>query len=488
METRVLEANASFDFDEEVDVLVVGLGAAGAAAALAAVDEGAETRVVERAGGGGGTSAMSGGVVYLGGGTGLQKACGFEDSADAMFDYLMASVGRGADEAKLRLYCDGSVAHYDWLVEQGVPFKPTFYYGISGEPPTDDGLVWSGSEQVHPYREIARPAPRGHVVAVPGPAGHRLMSALCSRLEKTDAELAFNTRCNALYRDAGGAIVGARLESFGESRSVRCRGGVLLTTGGFVLNNEMLEAYRPEARQCSLRVAAEGDDGSGIRLGMQAGAGTRHLDKVSISLPVTQPWDLKAGLLVNAQGQRFINEDAYYGRLGEHALLHQEGRVWLIVDDGIFTKPEYGFDLCAVGETPAELARELGLPEGALESTIEIFNRFAERGEDPFFHKREPYLRPLVEPPFGAIDCTVENARYAVFTLGGLATDIDGRVLDPEGRSIPGLFGAGRTTSGLAVGGYSSGLSLGDGTFFGRRAGRAAAERARQGGSAPDGD
>jgi 3-oxo-5alpha-steroid 4-dehydrogenase len=212
---------------------------------------------------------------------------------------------------------------------------------------------------------------------------------------------------------------------------------------------------------------------------MGAGAGTRHLDKVSVSLPVTQPWDLKRGLLVNARGQRFINEDAYYGRLGDAALLRQDGHCWLIVDDAIFVKPEYGFEVCAVGETPAELGRELGLPEGALESTIELFNRHAVHGLDPLFGKREPYLQPLVEAPYAAIDCNVESSRYAVFTLGGLATDVDGRILDPEGRPIPGLYGAGRSTSGLAVGGYSSGLSLGDGSFFGRRAGRAAADARR---------
>ena len=103
------------NWDEEVDVLVVGLGAAGAAAALEAAAAGAETLVLERAGGGGGTSAMSGGVLYLGGGTRMQKACGFEDSEEDMFKYLMASVGDEPDEAKIALYCEGSVAHYEWL-------------------------------------------------------------------------------------------------------------------------------------------------------------------------------------------------------------------------------------------------------------------------------------------------------------------------------------------------------------------------------------
>src|SRR3990172_4822692 len=150
-------------WDDEVDVLVVGLGAAGAAAALEASRAGASTLVLERAGGGGGTSAMSGGVLYLGGGTALQRACGFEDSAEEMFKYLMASSGLTPDEAKIRRYCGDSVEHYSWVVAQGVPFKPTFYHGCSGEPPTDDGLVWSRAENAHPFRDIARPAPRRHV-------------------------------------------------------------------------------------------------------------------------------------------------------------------------------------------------------------------------------------------------------------------------------------------------------------------------------------
>ena len=84
-----------------------------------------------------------------------------------------------------------------------------------------------------------------------------------------------------------------------------------------------------------------------------------------------------------------------------------------------------------------------------------------------------------MRPPFGAFDCTTESSIYAAFTLGGLHTDPDGRVLDPDARPVEGLFAAGRATSGLSVGGYSSGLSLGDGTFFGRRAGARAARDAR---------
>ncbi len=469
------DARGVHSWDETVDVLVVGLGAAGACAALTSSSAGADTLVLERAGGGGGTSAMSGGVLYLGGGTALQKVCGFDDTEEAMFAYLMASCGEDPDEAKVRRYCEGSVEHYAWLVAQGVPFKPVYYEGVSGEPPTDDGLVWSGSERAHPFSEIAAPAPRGHVPQLPHQAGPLLMRTLVAAVEASPARIAANHRCVALVQEPDGSVVGAVVESFGRERALRARRGVVLTTGGFIQNEAMIAAHLPRVRRCRIRVGAEGDDGSGIQLGMSVGAATLHMSRASISLPATQPWGLKRGILVNAQGQRFINEDAYYGRLGEWALFHQDGRAWLVVDDAVFEKPEYPREVVAVGASARELEREIGLPEGSLDSTLDLYNRHAQRGEDPVFHKAPEYVTPLVKAPFGAFDCTAEGSIYAAFTLGGLHTDPDGCVLDPSGRPIPGLFGAGRATSGISVGGYSSGLSLGDGTFFGRIAGRCAA-------------
>ncbi len=475
MTSGVRDAREIARWDEEVDVLVLGLGAAGASCALEASTSGADTLVLERAGAGGGTSAMSGGVLYLGGGTALQKACGFDDTPDAMFDYLMAASGDGPDEAKMRLYCDGSVEHYEWLVAQGVPFNPVFYHGCSGEPPTADGLVWSGSERTHPFSEIARPAPRGHVPAMEHQAGPLLMQKLCAAVDASPARVEANHRAIALVQEPGGRVIGAVAESFGEPRRIRARGGVVLTTGGFINDDAMIAAHQPRVRRCKFRVGAEGDDGSGIRLGIAAGGATIHMDAASISLPVTQPWGLKRGLLVNAQGQRFINEDTYYGRLGEWALYHHDGRAWLVVDDAIFEKPEYPRPLAAVADSLPDLERELDLPAGSLQATVALYNRHAADGRDPVFHKDPDYVQPLVEPPFGAFDCTTENSLYAAFTLGGLATDVDGRVLDAEGQPVDGLYAAGRASSGLSVGSYSSGLSLGDGTFFGRRAGRTAA-------------
>jgi succinate dehydrogenase/fumarate reductase flavoprotein subunit len=470
----LVEARDVPAFADDCEVLVVGLGAAGAAAALEAAAAGADVLALERASAGGGTSALSGGVLYLGGGTPLQKDCGFDDSPEEMFKYLMASCGPRPDEAKLRLYCAGSVDHYHWLLDQGVPFKPVFYPHYSGEPPTDDGLVYSGSEDAWPFDRIARPAPRGHVPQIPGQAGGLLMQKLLAAVGASRARVRSDARCTALVRGADGRIGGALVRSAGRDEAVRARRAVVLCAGGFVNDREMLRLHAPLLARCKYRVGAEGDDGSGIRLGIAAGGVPLNLGMGSISLPVTPPKDILKGLLVNAQGQRFVNEDVYFGRLGEYALLRHDGRAWWILDDATFVRPDVPRPVAAVGESVAELERELGLPDGSLQATVALYNQHAARGEDPLFHKKAKWVVPLERPPFGAFDCTVEGSLYAAFTLGGLHTGPDGEVLDGRGEPIPGLFAAGRTTACLAAPGYASGLSLGDGTFFGRRAGRTA--------------
>jgi 3-oxo-5alpha-steroid 4-dehydrogenase len=108
---------------------------------------------------------------------------------------------------------------------------------------------------------------------------------------------------------------------------------------------------------------------------------------------------------------------------------------------------------------------------------VALYNRHAARGEDPVFRKGVEWVTPLVHPPYAAFDCTTDTSLYAVFTLGGLHTTVDGEVLSPDGDVVPGLFAAGRATAGIAAPGYSSGISIGEGTLFGRRAGRRAAGR-----------
>ena len=463
------------EWDLDADVVVVGFGAAGACAAIGALAEGADVLVLERASGGGGTSALSTGQIYLGGGTPIQRDCGFEDSAEEMYRYLMASCGPAPDEAKIRAFCDGCLEHYAWLVEQGVPFKQS-YYGEGSYTPTDDCLSWSGSEQNRRYAVIAKPAPRGHTVQQAGiEAGGMLMQALCAATEASGARIQPDALVLQLVLDDEHRCIGVVARIDREERFVRARCAVVLCAGGFINHDGMVEAHAPWLRKCRFRAACEGDDGRGIRMGMSAGGHAIRMDTACIVLPFTVPKQLIKGILVNRQGQRFVNEDAYQTVVGEAALRSQGGEVFLIVDDDIYERPFPPTEIAAVGESIAEVQSELGMPVGSLDHTVAFYNRHAEKGEDPLFGKTDEYLVPLRTPPFAALDYTTDAALYTVFTLGGLRTNLDGEVQTPDDVTVPGLYAAGRTTSGLAAQGYSSGLSLADATFFGRRAGRHAA-------------
>jgi 3-oxo-5alpha-steroid 4-dehydrogenase len=470
-------------WDGESDVIVVGYGCAGASAAIGAAESGASVTVLERAGAGGGASAMAGGEIYMGGGTPVQKACGFDDTPQAMFDFLMAATGPSPNEDKLGIYCERSVDHFHWLVECGVVFKPTFYGIPCWEPPTDDGLVYTGGENAWPFNEIAPPAPRGHIPQIwpkrlmEKSGGFELMRHLSATAEGRGTTVRPDSRVTQVVVDPDGGVTGVIGRSFGEEFALRARKGVVLSSGGFAANTDMVARHAP-AVAGQMLLGTDGDDGTAVRLGQGLGAAVAHLDAAEAALPSNPPL-VYPSLLVNGFGQRFINEDTYCGRVGQAAIFHQQGRCSLVLDEEIFESvPEedrWGARPTWVAATVAELEAEMGLPEASLQATVEVYNRHAEKGEDPVFHKRAEFLRPL-KAPFGGVELT--GRPYAVFTLGGLVTSVDGEVVGVGGQPIPGLYAAGRATWGIPSWGYASGTSLGDGTFFGRRAGRAAGQRA----------
>ncbi|APB00842.1 FAD-dependent oxidoreductase [Nocardia seriolae] len=484
-------------YDIETDVLVVGYGAAGASAAFAAAHAGARVLVLDRSGGAGGASAMSGGEIYLGGGTPIQVACGYEDSPEEMAAFLTAALGAGADPAKIEEYCAGSVEHFHWLVDRGVPFKPTMWDAPTWVPPTDDGLMWLG-ENSWPFTESAVPAPRGHRPAAKDFGGKLLMECLSSAAESAGATTLFDTYVSTLIVADDGTVVGVVARNYGKELTIRAPRGIVLTTGGFVDNDDMLAAHAPQLLGHN-KVSAGTDDGSGIRMAQALGAAVRHMSAGQVGMSLI-PGLAARGLVVNALGRRFINEDTYPGRIGQHALYRQnmggswagdDTAVWVIVDEhGFDDVPEpqrWGVQPTHVAETPAELESLAGLPPGSLVATLTRYNEFATRAEDPDHHKSSRWLRPLTAP-LAAIDVKAgirppaesgnrRGTGASVFTLGGLHTDLDGHVLDLDARPIPGLFAAGRAANGLHGFGYISGTSLGDGTFFGRRAGASAARR-----------
>lgn len=477
--SRPIRVNAVSRWDFEADVIVVGFGAAGSCAAIEAARAGAKVIIFEVAGGFGGSAILSGGEVYVGGhgGTDIQRANGFSDETEDLYNYLMMAGGPDAPQAKVRLYADNALDHFNWMKAQGVPYKGTYLPGKWTEPETDDTLIWSGSEAAWPFNTVAKPCPRGHAAQWPGYGGGKpMMEALAAQALKAGVEAHYNARALCLIADDANRVHGVVVRIDGEPRFARARKGVVLSAGGFVMNKGMLRRYAPKALKLMTETSGGNDDGSGIRMGMSVGGAAIHMEQFFSTLPFFPPGQLVKGIFVNEMGQRYINEDSYHGRISTYSLKQPTEKLYLLVDSEIFVRPAElaKMDIVATGDTWDEVESELGMPKGMLTSTVELFNHYAQKGEDPLFHKSKDWLKPLTTPPYAAFNASVGEALYTYFTLGGLDTLPTGEVLSVEGEPISGLYAAGRTVCGLPRWdeGYSSGMSLGDSTFFGRMAGK----------------
>lgn len=484
--TKPIKFSSVDDWYLETDIAVVGYGGAGACAAIEAADAGKRVALFELAAGPGGSTALSSAEIYMGGdgGTRVQAAIGKPDSNAAMIDYLTRCAGPQADTAKIEAYVKGSVAHFDWLVEKGVPFKDSEYEHRAIMALTDDCLLYTGNEKAWPFNQTAEPCPRGHNLEVEGDNGGPLfMKIMRENVDKRDIDVHLNARALTLIQDEDGEVKGLRVRIDMQERDILVHNGVILCAGGFVMNEAMVQKYAPSLLRCSQPIGNVGDMGTGILMGLGAGGNAINMHEGFVSVPFYPPSSLTYGIFVNAAGQRFINEDCYHGRVGAF-VLEQEGHgVYLVAsveDYGAYETESYlGASVAGTGETIEELEQELGLPEGQLVQTVATYNKHALAGKDPLFHKSAEWLKEI-KAPYVALDVTPgKGAFLPYFTLGGLDTLPSGEVLTAEGEVVPGLYAAGRTACGVPRRGkgYCSGISVGDATFTGRMAGIAAAAR-----------
>ncbi|CAA0125547.1 Fumarate reductase flavoprotein subunit [Halioglobus japonicus] len=479
-----IDAASVDSWHSETDVLIVGGGGAGICAAIEAADAGARVTVLEAASEAGGSTAMAGGLIYMGGGTPTQQACGFDDDIEEMHKYLMLASGPNADPAKVRLYCDRTLEHYDWLTGQGVQFKPEYYPHKHTNTPNEAALMITGNEEAWPYSEASKAAPRGHKPQIKGDhGGIPLMENLLRSAREKGVQILCEARALTAIK-SGDEVVGIAARIDMQVQYIRAHRGVVLAGGGFIMNREMLETYAPRLALGNYPNGNPNDTGDGIRIGMAAGGMAINMDEGFICTPFYPPHQFLEAIIVDETGMRFINEDVYHGRLGSAILDRPDGRYYLIIDSRHFevleSPPMGGYPVAGTGENLEELERELDLPPGALTRTLDTYNRHASNGEDPVCHKHEKYLTPLDRPPYAAFDLTPGNgAIFATMTFGGLDTQPTGEVLDKNRSVIPGLYAAGRNSAGLprCAEGYSSGMSIGDATFFGRLAGLSAASR-----------
>ena len=397
-----------------------------------------------------------------------------------MAAYLRA-VSPDADPEKIDLYCRDSVEHFDWLEALGFQFERSYYAPKAVVQPGTEGLMYTGSEKAHPFAALAKPAPRGHKPPFPGDTGGGgfVVDLALVRLKELGVEVRYDTGVTSLVV-SGGAVVGAAWKRYAETGFVRAR-SVVIAAGGFVMNEEMVSSYAPRLKALVARGMALGnsyDDGLGIRLGESVGGVAEHMEGAFFTSPFYPPGDALKGIIVNALGRRFVNEDVYHARSAA-ALFEQPGSVgYLILDSETMCEPAYGFHPLVDGwETVEEMEAALGMPVGSLVQTLTDYNKHAASGDDPEFHKASEWVVPLDHGPWGAYDLTPGKAFYAGFTLGGLRVSVDGEVLSSSGAPVEGLYAAGACASNIALdgSGYSSGTQLGEASYFGRRAGRHAA-------------
>ncbi|CAM3228785.1 FAD-binding protein [Mycobacterium simiae] len=479
-------------WSDDVDVLVIGFGIGGGCAAVSAAAAGARVLVLERAAAAGGTTAMAGGHFYLGGGTAVQRATGHDDTPEEMYNYLVA-VSRDPDHEKIRAYSDGSVEHFNWLEDLGFQFERSYYPGKVVVPPGTEGLSYTGNEKVWPFCEQAKPAPRGHSVPVPGELGGAslVIDLLVKRAADLGVQVRYETGATNLVLDGDGAVVGVIWKHFAETGAIKAK-SVIIAAGGFAMNAEMVAEHTPALAQerktkhhgtvAPYILGNPNDDGLGIRMGISAGGAVKYMDELFITAAAYPPAVLLTGVIVNKEGKRFVTEDSYHSRTSAFVLEQPDQTAYLIVDEAHTEMPEMPLIRFLDGyETVAEMEEALDIPSGNLAATLHRYNEFAAKGEDPDFHKQPEFLAPQDNGPWAVFDLSLGRAMYSGFTIGGLATSVDGEVLRADGTVVPGLYAAAACASNIAQDGkgYASGTQLGEGSFFGRRAGAHAAAGAQ---------
>ena len=537
---RVLASPGVEHWDLTVDVAVIGFGGAGATAAIEARDRGAKVAVIDRFNGGGSTK-ISGGIVYAGGGTSIQKAAGVEDSPENMFNYLVQETGDAVCEDTLRHFCKDSAANLDWLMELGVPFNASQCPYKTSYPSNDYYFYYSGNEAFSPYADSAIPAARGHRAHGRGVSGAALFSPLEESARARGVSVLSQHRARGLVTDTEGKVIGVQLSRFRPGTiagwlhrqlyalliylryaamyaapitwllramlealerhfsvpfSLRANRGVILSTGGFFYNRDMVSQYAP-ADLPGMPLGTIGDDGSGILMGESVGGATHLMDNVSQWRFVNPPQSFIRGILVDRQGRRICNEMYYGAQLSQQIMEHADGQAWLILDRKLARQalreigPRHAmwFQSAAAlmflylarkkAATLDKLAGKLNMDSGQLASTVTAYNELSANGAADPMGKPGDYLATLDEGPWYALDCRVDGAvRNPSITLGGLVVDEgSGEVLDAQGKAIGGLYAAGRSAVGIASHSYVSGLSIAGCIFSGRRAGRHAAGR-----------
>ena len=505
--TAVEKTGSAEDSTVEADVVVVGAGGAGMTAAITAAAEGKSVVIVESQPMVGGNSVRATGgmnagkTVYqdeneFGESAGVEKTLktaaekyadnetitalaktvseqwaayqanptGYFDSVELMeLDTMIG--GKGINDPELvETLCANSADAIDWLDEHGITLHNVSSFGGAS------------------VKRIHRPVnAEGKTVSV----GSYMIPLLEENCKKAGVQILLNTTANEILTDANGAAAGIKATgSTGETVTVNAK-AVVLTTGGFGANLDMVVKYKPELKGFMTTNAA-GIQGQGIEMAEAIGAATVDMDQIQIhptveantAALITEGLRGDGAILINEEGQRFIDEVGTRDVVSAAEIAQTGSYSWLVVDQAMvdassviqgYIKKGY----TVTGATYEELGKAMGVDAAAFAETMEKWNGYVEAKNDPDFG-RTSFANPLNTAPYYAVKVTAGVHH----TMGGLKINANTEVLNEKGEVIPGLFAAGEVTGGVHGANRLGGNAVADFTVFGRIAGAAASDYA----------
>ena len=505
--TAVEKDAAAEDSTVDADVVVVGAGGAGMTAAITAAAEGKSVVILESQPMVGGNSVRATGgmnagkTVYqdeneFGESAGVEKTLktaaekyadnetitalaktvseqwaayqanptGYFDSVELMeLDTMIGGKGVN-DPALVETLCSNSADAIDWLDEHGITLHNVSSFGGAS------------------VKRIHRPVnAEGKTVSV----GSYMIPLLQENCDKAGVQTLLNTTATELLTDANGAVVGVKATgSTGETITVNAK-AVVLTTGGFGANLDMVVEYKPELKGF-MTTNAPGIQGQGIEMAQAIGAATVDMDQIQIhptveantAALITEGLRGDGAVLINAEGKRFIDEVGTRDVVSAAEIAQTGSYSWLVVDQAMvdassviqgYIKKGY----TVTGQTYEELAKAMGVDEAAFAETMKTWNGYVEAKNDPDFG-RTSFAKALDTAPYYAIKVTAGVHH----TMGGLKINTNTEVLKADGSVIPGLFAAGEVTGGVHGANRLGGNAVADFTVFGRIAGAAASDYA----------
>ena len=505
--TAVEKTGSAEDSTVEADVVVVGAGGAGMTAAITAAGEGKSVVILESQSMVGGNSVRATGgmnagkTVYqdeneFGESAGVEKTLktaaekyadnetitalaktvseqwaayqanptGYFDSVELMeLDTMIG--GKGINDPELvETLCANSADAIDWLDEHGITLHNVSSFGGAS------------------VKRIHRPVnAEGKTVSV----GSYMIPLLQENCEKAGVKMMLDTTATEILTDANGAAVGVKATgASGETVTVNAK-AVVLASGGFGANLDMVVKYKPELKGF-MTTNAPGIQGQGIEMAQAIGAATVDMDQIQIhptveantAALITEGLRGDGAILINEEGQRFIDEVGTRDVVSAAEIAQTGSYSWLVVDQAMvdnssviqgYIKKGY----TVTGATYEELGKAMGVDAAAFAETMEKWNGYVEAKNDPDFG-RTSFANPLNTAPYYAVKVTAGVHH----TMGGLKINANTEVLNEKGEVIPGLFAAGEVTGGVHGANRLGGNAVADFTVFGRIAGAAASDYA----------